>query len=273
MPLSIANTRTDRLAVEMTGVTPDALAPLSLDAVRRARVFHGNQSAELGELFTIAGDASDMQWRLAGDFSAVHGLGAGMAAGQIEVDGSVGRRAGAAMRGGRLVVRGDAGDWVGAEMAGGEIAVHGAAGAWVGAALPGSVRGMAGGRIIVGHAGDELGRRMRRGTIAVVGDVGERTGADLLAGTILVFGRCGSHPGLAMRRGTIGLFGPEPPPLLPTFRLACRAPLPMLGLLRQELRGTGKSSGLLDRLLAPVDLYHGDLLQSGRGEVLVHAPR
>lgn len=270
MPLVIANSRTDRVAVDFAGVTPDGLAPLSLDGVRKTRVRHGNRDAELGELFQVGGTPGDASWRLAGDFSAVHSLGAGMAAGEIHADGPVGRHAGAAMRGGRIDVRGDAGDWLGAEMQGGVIRVHGDAGDFVGSAYRGGRRGMTGGTILVdGDAGDEVGARMRRGLIAVAGAAGAWLGMRMLGGTILVFGPCGGGPGAAMRRGTIAVLGGEPPLLLPTYRLACRAPLPMLRLVGQQLRRESFAIDRLPRLALPVALHHGDLLELGRGEILL----
>ena len=150
-----------------------------------------------------------MTWRLEGDFSAVHALGAGMTAGEIVVDGPVGRHAGAGMRGGRLEVRGDAGDWLGAEMRGGVDPRSRRCGDHVGAAYAGSPRGMTGGTILIdGDAGDATSAcACAAALIAVAGAAGDWLGMRMLAGTILVFGACGVHPGAAMRRGTIGLFG------------------------------------------------------------------
>jgi formylmethanofuran dehydrogenase subunit C len=270
MPLRIANSRTDRIAVDFTGLTPAGLASLSVDGVRKANVRHGNRNVELGELFEIDGTPADTIWRLEGDFSAVHSLGAGMTTGEIDADGPVGRHAGAAMRGGRIDVRGAAGDWLGAEIQGGMIRVHGDAGDFVGAAYRGSRRGMTGGAILVdGDAGDQVGARMRRGLIAIGGAAGDWLGMRMLAGTILVFGDCGASPGAAMRRGTIAVLGAEPPALLPTYRLACRAPLPMLRLVGQQLRRESFAIDRLSRLALPVELHHGDLLELGRGEILL----
>ncbi len=269
MPLRIANTRSDRIAVDFAGITPETLAALSLSAVRKTTVRHGNRNVPLGELFEIGGQPDDMHWQLDGDFSAVHSLGAGMTAGEILVGGPVGRHAGAAMCGGRIEVRGAAGDWLGAEMRGGTIRVRGDVGNLAGAAYRGSPRGMTGGTILIdGAAGDEVGVRMRRGLIAVAGAVGDWLGMRMLAGSIFVFGECGAACGAAMRRGTIGLFGHQPPALLPTFRLACRAPLPMLGLAREELRRQAFAIEMLPRLTQAVELHHGDLLELGRGEIL-----
>lgn len=270
MPLRIANKRTDRLPVDMAGVTPTSLAGKSLDEVRRTSVLHGNAPTPLGDLFTFSGDGGDMRWGFEGDTSAVHSLGADMTEGEIYVDGPIGRHAGARMRGGLIAITGNAGDFLGAEMGGGVIRVDGNAGDHVGAGYVGSPRGMTGGTIFIGgNAGHHVGERMRRGMIGVAGSAGDWVGARMLAGSIFVFGHCGQHPGASMRRGTIGLFGPAPPTLLPTFRLACRAPLPMLGLARTQLQREAFAIDAVSRLVEPVALYHGDFLELGRGEILI----
>jgi formylmethanofuran dehydrogenase subunit C len=271
MPLRFANTRTDRLAVAMTGVTPTSLAGKSLDAIRKTPVFHGNRPTPLGALFTISGDGADLVWQFDGNASAVHSLGAEMTAGEIRVAGPIGGHAGERMHGGRIEIAGHAGDFLGAEMAGGAIRVRGNAGDHVGAARVGSARGMTGGTILVdGAAGQGVGVRMRRGLIAIAGNAGESLGRDMLAGTILVFGAVASPCGAGMRRGTIGLFGPAPT-LLPTYRLACRGSLPMLALIRRELQAAAFAPAAIEKLAHPVELHHGDALELGRGEVLIAA--
>jgi formylmethanofuran dehydrogenase subunit C len=272
MPLQIANESTDRIGVDWGGVTPESLRGKSLAAVQRTRVVRGNREVELGELFRLAGDAAEMRWELEGDFTAVHRMGAGMSEGEIVVEGSVGRHTGAGMRGGRIEIRGDAGDRLGGEMHGGVIRIHGSAGDHVGAAYPGSRRGMSGGMMLVdGNAGGELGLRMRRGLIAVGGSVGTHLGRRMLAGSIFVFGGCAEHPGASMRRGTIGLFGNNRPTLLPSFRAGYRGPLPVLHLLEKHLHDEGFAVPRLRNLAGVIELFHGDLLEGGRGEILLPA--
>jgi formylmethanofuran dehydrogenase subunit C len=272
MPLRIANAPTDRIGVDWQGITPESLRGKSLASVQRTRIRRGNHEVELGELFRITGDPSDRRWELEGDFSAVHDIGAGMTAGEIVVEGTVGRHAGATMRGGRLEIRGDVGDHLGAEMRGGVIRVRGDAVNHVGAAYAGSRRGMSGGMILIdGNAGSELGLRMRRGLIAVGGSAGPHLGRRMLAGSIFVFGSCGAYPGAAMRRGTIGLFGEARPALLPTFRAGYRSPLSVLHLLEKHLHDEGFAVPRLRNLAGAIELFHGDLLEGGRGEVLLPA--
>jgi formylmethanofuran dehydrogenase subunit C len=270
MPLRIAIQSPDRLPIYFTGITPESLADRSLDDVKRTKIRRGNREVEFGELFTLAGDPRDMHWVLEGDFSTVHGIGAGMTAGVILAEGQVGRHAGAHMRGGRIEIRGDAGDYLGAEMHGGLIRLHGNAGNRVGAAYAGSRRGMTGGEILIdGAAGSEVGLRMRRGLIAVGGSVGEGLGLRMLAGSIFIFGDCQQYPGANMRRGTIGLFGQQRPQLLPTFRAGYHGPLPALHLIEKHLHEEGFSPPRLRNLAATIELFHGDLLELGRGEVLM----
>ncbi|RIK80328.1 MAG: formylmethanofuran dehydrogenase subunit C [Planctomycetota bacterium] len=270
MPLRITMLSPLDVPVEFTGVTCDAAAGRSLDDLRRTPVRQGNQQAELGELFHVEGSPGDLHWQLVGDFSRVHGIGAAMAAGSILVDGSAGRHAGAGMRGGRLEIRGDAGDWLGAEMRGGSIRLAGDAGDHVGGAYPGSRRGMNGGTILLdGDAGRLLGHRMRRGMIAVARNAGERLGTRMRAGTILVFGQCGAHPGAGMLRGTIGVFGPQRPQLSLAFRHGYTGPLPVLHLVEKQLHEANFFPPGLRLLAGRVELHHGDMLELGRGEILL----
>jgi formylmethanofuran dehydrogenase subunit C len=90
----------------------------------------------------------------------------------------------------------------------------------------------------------------------------------MLAGSILVFGNCGIRHGAGMRRGTIALLGEEPFQPLPTFRHACRCCLEFLRVIDHLLRRHAFEApfSLSD---LPIDLYHGDLLEGGRGELLL----
>jgi formylmethanofuran dehydrogenase subunit C len=270
MTLRLTNLADDQIPIALDGLTPALLAGMSLDAIRRLPVRRGNSETVFGEFFRIEGAPADEEWLLVGDCRNIHGLGAGIASGSIVVDGPIGRRTGFAMRGGRIEVRGDAGDWLGAEMRGGVIRVRGNAGSHVGAATPGAKRGMAGGMILIdGNAGDEVGAQMRRGMIAVAGSVGANLGFRMLAGTILVFGRSGANVGMGMRRGTIGVFGTPRSTLLPTFKSGYRGPLPVLRMLEAQLASESFAPDHISQLATTVELFHGDLLQLGRGEVLL----
>ena len=127
---------------------------------------------------------------------------------------------------------------------------------------------MTGGTILVdGNAGNETGCTMRRGLIAIGGSAGDMVGFNMIAGTVFVFGECGIRPGAGMRRGTLGLFGPNPPQLLPSFRYASTYSSQSVRLILKTLKDKGFRVD--DTLLSSeFDLYHGDLVALGKGEIL-----
>ncbi|MCH5375732.1 MAG: formylmethanofuran dehydrogenase subunit C [Planctomycetes bacterium] len=256
--------------VEVEGITPDVVRDRSLDEIRRLEIFHGNVKLPLTEFFNVSGDPTDgcIEWH--GDLSGVHWIGTGMSDGRIDIRGNAGRHVGSEMSGGEIHVDGDAGDWVGGEMHGGLICVGGNAGHLVGAAYRGSVRGMTGGTILIhGQAGNEIGHSMRRGLIAV-GGAGDLVGFNMLAGTVLILGTSGIRHGAGMRRGTLVFLGDQQPCLLSTFRFACRhRPLAITMLLRHLRQSGFPISG--DMMHVDFDMYNGDFIESGRGEVLLRA--
>ncbi len=255
--------------LEVESLTPDGVSGLSLDEIRKLPIFHGNRKSVVDDFFDLSGEPDDViHW--VGDLSGVHWIGAKMSSGEIVVEGPAGRHLGSEMTGGSIVVQGSAGDWVGAEMRGGTIHVHGDAGHLIGSAYRGSARGMTGGSILIdGNAGNEIGHTMRRGLIAVAGNVGDLIGFNMLAGTIIVGGESGIRHGAGMKRGTLAFLGPIPS-VLPTFRRACRyQPEAMSMLLMQlQLDGFPLDGAVFD---SPYDLYNGDLLEGGRGEILMRS--
>jgi formylmethanofuran dehydrogenase subunit C len=90
----------------------------------------------------------------------------------------------------------------------------------------------------------------------------------MIAGTVLVFGECGIRPGAGMRRGTLGLMGPNPPALLSTFRFAARSQSRTFQIIVRHLQRQGFR---VDESLwsADLDLYRGDLVALGKGEVFL----
>ena len=266
VPLHLQPRALDSIPVSLAGVLPESLAGKSLADIERTKVWQGNRQVPLAELFTVAGEPDDLVWWLEGDCSSVHHLGEGMQQGQIRVAGNIGRHAGQAMLGGTLYIEGHAGDWLGTAMQGGRIEVTGNTGDFTGGAIPAAKRGMSGGQIIVrGNAGTHTAERMRRGWITVVGDCGEWAGYQMRAGTLLVLGSCGPRVGASMRRGTIALLGTAPE-LLPTFRYACDYEPQAMALLLRDLEEEGVA---LPTTVTSYSLYNGDLLEGGRGEVLV----
>lgn len=257
------------IPVEVEGVVPNVLQHMSLDEIKSHKIFHGNREIELAEMFTVHGDPTDGQLEWKGDLTGVHWLGAKMVSGSIIVHGKAGRHLGSEMVGGTIEVLGDAGDWVGGEMYGGLIHVRGRAGHLIGAAYRGSRHGMTGGTILIdGHVGNEIGHTMRRGLLAVGGDAGDLVGFNMLAGTILVMGNAGIRHGAGMRRGTIGFFGDQSPELLVSFRYGCQYNPPMLPLILNELQRLEFDIPTALYKTA-YKLYHGDLIEGGRGEIIL----
>ena len=237
MGLTIDITTTLEAPLEAEVLCPDKLLGLSPSEIAKRPVLYGNAPAELGAFFRVA-ESDREELRLTGDLSRVKLIGAGMTAGRLVVEGSVGLHLGAAMTGGEIVVEGSAGDWVGPEMRGGRIEVKGDAGHAVGSAYRGSPVGVKGGEIVIhGKAGNEVGNGLRSGLIAIGGDCGDFAGVNLLAGTIIVLGRLGQRAGAGMKRGTIVAL--EPPEILPTFTYACRYRPDFLRLYWARLRARG----------------------------------
>lgn len=257
--------------VEVEGILPHVVRDQTLAAIEKLPVFHGNQQATLADFFAISGDPSDEAMEFQGELSGVHWIGTKMTSGTIRVEGNAGRHVGSEMSGGTIHVAGNVGDWLGGEMHGGLITVTGRAGHLVGSAYRGSARGMTGGTILIhGEAGNEIGHSMRRGLIAVGGKAGDLAGFNILAGTILFFDEVGIRHGAGMKRGTLAFLGDHRPTMLPSFRRACRFRPEALALIGNKLRER-KFPVDMERFQTSVDLYNGDLITGGRGEILLRA--
>jgi formylmethanofuran dehydrogenase subunit C len=274
MPLVIEPAAHDCLSIDLDGLVPDRLASLPAADIARLVVRADTRPAALGDLFRVRGNCADGRIEYHGDFSRVHGLGAGMAGGEIVVAGSVGRHAGEGMSGGLLAVSGDAGDWLAAGMTGGTVRVGGSAGDNAAGARPGCESGMRGGIVIIGgDAGCLAGARMRRGILAIGGKSGEAAAFELRAGTVLVAGDVGTRAGMGMRRGSL-VAGGAVPAVPPTFRRGSAWAPTFLQLLAGRLRRLGFEPAGRDcgRFLAGIwQHWHGDLLTGGRGEIF-HRP-
>jgi formylmethanofuran dehydrogenase subunit C len=274
MSLEIAHLGESSLPIDLDGIAPELLRDKTLSEIERTPVRTGNRTVALADLFRVSGKPGT-RLELSGDMTNVHGIGAGMTAGEIHVRGDVGRWAGQEMSGGQLHIGGDASDGLGLQMTGGQIRVSGNAGDGVGGCMPGGARGMTGGEILIeGNAGKDLGEKMRRGLIVVGGNAGDNVGVNMLAGTVLVFGQVGNNAGVGMRRGTIGLFGEARPKLLPSFARGCRYRPTFLPLLLNRLEQLGfdlveHEDDLSTLAQREYDLFHGDMLELGRGEILL----
>ncbi|WP_448187981.1 formylmethanofuran dehydrogenase subunit C [Azospirillum sp. sgz301742] len=254
--------------IDVAGVLPDRLAE-GTAAVAALPLIRGRERHRLDELLELQPGGPPGTLILRSGGAVLDGVGAGMAAGEILVEGNCGAYAGRGMRGGTLIVEGSCGAFAAAEMAGGLMRIAGDAGDFLGAPQAGSPRGMSGGSVIVGgNAGDRVGERMRRGLIAVQGRVGGLCGARMIAGTITVGGGCGPGLGMSMRRGSILLLQ-APAPLPAGFEDGGTNDWLFLELLRRDLAAAGAwpvgfpAAGTRARRLL------GDRSVGGVGEVLI----
>ncbi|HSI42317.1 MAG TPA: formylmethanofuran dehydrogenase subunit C [Xanthobacteraceae bacterium] len=250
--------------VDLSGVTPAVLSALSLPEIERLPVPCGGRRPALAELFFVENGPGEGVLLIEGGDARLDHVGAGLAGGEIIVDGPVGAFAGRGMSGGVLRIAGAAGDFLGAELSGGRIEVAGNAGAHAGAATSGSRRGMSGGVLrIHGSAGVRLAERQRGGLIVVAGDADEGLGTDMIAGTVAVAGSIGARAGRGMKRGTV--LARSLPALPAGFVDTGTHDLVALRLLARrvaDLAGMLDGSGTARRLV-------GDTLLGGQGEVLV----
>jgi len=242
-----------RTRVDLGAVLAGAWSGLTAaELARRPVPLDGGPSVPLGDLLEVTGTAAG-RIRFQGDLTRADRLGAGLAEGEVIVDGPVG-------------------DETGLGMSGGVIDVHGDAGARTGGAAVDARRGMTGGELLVrGRAGPEPGTRMRRGLLVVMADVAGHAGPGMIAGTVIVFGDAGPAPGRWSKRGSIVALGSVRIP--PTYRYACTYQPDHLRLTLLRLRkryhlavDERYVSGFYRR-------YSGDLADLGRGEILAWTAR
>jgi len=259
------HTPTD-VPLEAHCINPNTVKALSQSGVEHLEVIHGNQTARLGDFFTVKGKGHETI-HIEGDTSNVKYLGAGMTQGEIIIDGNVGMHLGCGMSGGKIIVKGNADDWVGPEMSGGQITIKGNAGHMVGSAYRGQSTGILGGEIYVhGNVKNEAGNSMRRGLIAIGGSAGDFTGVNLLAGSVIVCGEIGARAGAGMKRGTIVSFCDAE--MLPTFEYACTYHPVFLRFYLKHLQDHGFD--IDDRYInGRYDRWSGDSIELNRGEVLI----
>lgn len=269
MALTLRWSNATTFPVHAESLRPERFAAIDPTDVPRFRIPVGNSTAELGELFAINGAIDDGHLILEGSMPSLGWIGRGMTAGRLTVRGDVGPGLGATMTGGTLDVTGNVGPAAGAGMRGGVLSITGNAGDQLGAAEPGARLGMRGGVILVnGHVGDDAGLAMRRGVIAVSGRAGEGLGRAMIAGSVVVFGQAGKTTGTGMKRGTIALFDETPAEPAFPFRHACRYRPPVMTILLRSLQRHGLAVPS-SAFVGAFERYNGDLLEGGRGELLV----
>lgn len=274
--------------VEAESINPENVTGKGIQEIESMLLWCGNSQARVGDYFDVSitlteetkNSESDSELNtsvkdqnnlaklvLQGDLSKFKHLGHGMAAGEMEIQGSAGFHAGAFMRGGTLTIHQNAADWLGAHMEGGEIYVKGSVGHYAGSAYRGKTKGMTGGMILIGgNAGQMLGARMSKGLIAIGGNCGDAPGYSMMAGTILIQGTPGIRVGAFMNRGTIILF--QPNDLLPTFYYNSIYKVPFWSLLYHQLikKGFSIPASYQDVFFRR---YSGDANEGGKGEVLI----
>jgi len=253
--------------IDMGAFTPDRLAGLSAEDVRRIPLWHGRRQVPAGDLFQVEGTDAEQILIQAGS-DRLDGIGTGMSGGEILVEGHAGAYLGREMGGGTIRVTGNTGLLTGSAMFGGQVQVEGSCGDFLGAAIPGERRPMRGGFIAVhGNAGDRVGDCLRRGIIVIGGNAGDYCASRMGAGTIAVLGTVGDQVGLGMRRGSVLLT--VEPRLPPTFNANGTHYLGFLTLLtRSPGFGAGPFAAFRERGTR-ARRWLGDLGYGGKGEVLL----
>lgn len=247
----ISPRRSFKVPVEAECISPKILHELSLEEIKRLKVYEGNKVCKLEDLFKVKEEenkaAEGLRLVLEGDFSKVWRIGEKMESGEIIIKGNCGPYLGLQMKGGRITVHGNAGSWLGSEMSGGIIEVYGNVGDYVGAAFRGERpgRGMKGGEIrIHGNAGVELGAGMKKGLIVVNGSCMEMPGRGMRGGSILIRGDCEGRAGARASGGKIVICG-RSGRVLPSFYIS--GIVPSVKVKKEKLKG-------------PFYLFVGDVL-------------
>ena len=254
--------------VDLSGLIPVLAAGTTTRTLEQLPLSSSDKPMRLGDIFAISGTAGD-DIAIEGGSDRLDGVGAGMRAGSITIDGDTGANTGMGMRGGKLEIRGSAGPFLASGMKGGIIHVSGSAGDYAGAVSAGHRFGMTGGNVIIdGNIGARAGDKMRRGLILVRGHTGDSAGSRMIGGTIVAESGFGATPGQLMRRGT--LIGPRVERLLSTF---ADCGLHELVILSVMSRAWTRELGALAPKPFPavVRRFAGDLAAIGKGEVLLTA--
>ena len=254
--------------VDLSAVTPEALAEIGVAAVGGLTVWCGRRRLALGELFEIGGDDPD-DIVLEDACERLDGIGTGLSRGRIRVEGDAGFHVGRAMRGGSIEVSGNCGALAASAMRGGVLMIGGNAGDSLGGPRAGERRGMSGGLVLVrGNAGMCVGERMRRGTILIEGDTGAACGARMIAGSIGVLGRVGENCAVGMRRGSL-LLARSPQSLPATFHGPLSFEAGFLPLAVDAWRGLQGRFAALPRAVDACQRLVGDRAVAGLGEILI----
>ncbi len=265
MPLKIESIAESHVPVDVREVCQAAMSGMARRDIERITIRIGASPCALADLFRVRGKAHDQVVEWSGSLSNVHFIGCDLAGGEVHVQVAAGDFLGRNMRGGTILVHGSVGQFLGQGMRGGQITVHGMAGDFAGGASAVSRYGLAGGKLLIhGSAGAHAGHRMRRGLLAIAHDAGDFAARGMLAGTIVVAGACGRLPGTSMKRGTLLLHQRGLEQLPATFVRACQWRPLAVDLLLASLR---RSNFPCPDSIGPCEMFQGDQLEGGRGEV------
>lgn len=249
---------------DASALRPDLLAGMSRIELAAVPLAGADKHYRLDQLFSISGD-DPTRLVIADADSRLERLGAGMAGGELIVQGTAGAWLGRNMSGGVVRVEGCCGCYAGSAMSGGALLIDGNASDDLAGPAPGERIGMRGGLIHVsGAAGERAAVRLRRGTVVVDGNVGGVAAGHMIAGTLVVGGTVGPGLGLGMRRGTVVLQRSLELPA--TFHDGGSCTLGFLALLRAYLAALGSpATAFGDRLRR----FLGDRANAGLGEILM----
>ena len=279
------------LPIDVDSILPENIANATTTEIGNRLIWCGRHQQPIKDFFDISGSAkgdATIQWRgCSGDgLGRVNRIGHQMTTGRMLIHGNAGVHTGWQMQGGRIEVLGNADDYLGAEMSGGTIVVSGDVGNHAGSRFNGEKIGMNRGQIFIqGSTGHGLGQGMRRGTIVVGKQAGKLVGWNMLAGTIVCLQGCGPHPGAGMKRGTIiAAANPQLAAtikqndwLLPSFNQGSTDNVPIFKPLKKWVaaqtidRNPIFTPTQLDLLDQTYQVFHGDRLVDGRGEVFLAA--
>jgi formylmethanofuran dehydrogenase subunit C len=85
-------------ALDASCIVPDRFAALSAREISALPMRHGGRAAILGDFFAVRGERA-ARVRVAGNLELADGIGTAMSAGELVIDGNVGRDVGSGCRG------------------------------------------------------------------------------------------------------------------------------------------------------------------------------
>jgi formylmethanofuran dehydrogenase subunit C len=254
--------------LDVSPLTPDKLAGLTLAKIKAINLSYGKQKIPVDKLFSVTGSDTD-NIQLLNSTEKLICVGQNMSYGCIEVKGDVGNLTGQYMQGGTIRIEGNTGTWTGNSMENGHIEITGNTGDFLGSGLPGDPHGMSNGLIFIhGNAGDRVGDRMRRGMIIINGRAGDYCGSRMCAGTIIILDKAGKHSGFGMKRGTI-ILAKQPRHISATFKSCGNLKMQFLRLLFKQLSEMGAQFSVFNKYGPEVHRFSGDLASNGKGEILI----